>query len=465
MPLKGSDFYLGAVWVVDPDTVGYALKVNSDGSINVNDTTPGGGGTSSVFGAPFPADGTAAGFIDASGNMAGGNLDASGNLKVSGSFSASEDTQEDTGSASSAAVIITQANTTNYPSVFFQIGGIGTSTVVAEVNNNGTWVVTDVFPVGSLTPVAQTSVTTNGVYGAQTGAKGFRLRVSAYDGISTITADALFRGFPISAPPPATVSVSQSGSWLVGLLAGTAIIGKVGIDQTTPGTTNGVVVNSSVLPTGAATAALQPSNSAIGSTTSGQTGNLAMGAVTTAAPSYTTGQTNPLSLTTAGALRVDASGSTQPVSGTVTANQGGAPWSSNVTQIAGNAIDTNSGNKSAGTQRVVIATDQPAFSTPVPVSGTVTATPKQSSTSAISTVAASASNVTLLAANAARVEYTVYNDSTANLYLVENSAAASLTAFTWKIPPGGGWDSTIWTGQVNGIWDSATGNARITERT
>lgn len=39
--------------------------------------------------------------------------------------------------------------------------------------------------------------------------------------------------------------------------AGTAIIGKVGIDQTTPGTTNGVVVNASALPTGAASAANQ----------------------------------------------------------------------------------------------------------------------------------------------------------------------------------------------------------------
>lgn len=39
--------------------------------------------------------------------------------------------------------------------------------------------------------------------------------------------------------------------------AGSAIIGKVDIDQGTPGTTNGVVVNSSALPTGAATAANQ----------------------------------------------------------------------------------------------------------------------------------------------------------------------------------------------------------------
>jgi len=56
------------------------------------------------------------------------------------------------------------------------------------------------------------------------------------------------------------------------------------------------------------------------STTSGQKGDLIQAAVTTAAPTYTTGQTNPLSLTTAGALRVDGSAVTQPVSGTVSIN-------------------------------------------------------------------------------------------------------------------------------------------------
>lgn len=38
-----------------------------------------------------------------------------------------------------------------------------------------------------------------------------------------------------------------------------------------------------------------------------------------------------------------------------------------VTKLAGTAVDVNSGNKSAGTQRVVIATDQPALTTPMPV--------------------------------------------------------------------------------------------------
>lgn len=57
-------------------------------------------------------------------------------------------------------------------------------------------------------------------------------------------------------------------------------------------------------------------NRAQASTTSGQTGPLVQGATSTSAPSYTNGQTNPFSLTTAGALRVDASATTQPVSGT-----------------------------------------------------------------------------------------------------------------------------------------------------
>ncbi len=42
-----------------------------------------------------------------------------------------------------------------------------------------------------------------------------------------------------------------------------------------------------------------------GSTTSGQSGSMVMGAVTTSAPSYTTAQTDPLSLDTAGNLRVN----------------------------------------------------------------------------------------------------------------------------------------------------------------
>lgn len=78
---------------------------------------------------------------------------------------------------------------------------------------------------------------------------------------SAVPADAGYTGFNVSGnlvgvssanPLPITAT---GGS--VGLLGGTALVGKVGIDQTTPGTTNGVVVNSSALPTGASTSANQ----------------------------------------------------------------------------------------------------------------------------------------------------------------------------------------------------------------
>lgn len=51
-----------------------------------------------------------------------------------------------------------------------------------------------------------------------------------------------------------------------------------------------------------------------GSTTSGQTGPLVQCAVTTAAPTYVSGKTDPCSLTLSGAMRVDGSAVTQPVS-------------------------------------------------------------------------------------------------------------------------------------------------------
>jgi hypothetical protein len=58
-------------------------------------------------------------------------------------------------------------------------------------------------------------------------------------------------------------------------------------------------------------------------------------------------------------VRTDPTGTTtQPVSGTVTTAPP-ANASTNIAQVGGTATDTNSGNKSAGTIRVVIATDQP----------------------------------------------------------------------------------------------------------
>ena len=87
------------------------------------------------------------------------------------------------------------------------------------------------------------------------------------------------------------------------------------------------------------------------------------------------------------------------------------------------------------------------------------ATPSQSS------VAGNASSVSLLAANAARLGATIYNDSTANLYVRLGSTASS-SNFTIKLAPNDYYEVPFnYTGAINGIWDSATGNARITELT
>lgn len=232
------------------------------------------------------------------------------------------------------------------------------------------------------------------------------------------------------------------------------------------------------LPTGAATdATLAKLTLGQGSTTSGQTGALVLGAVTTAAPTYTTAQSSPLSLTTAGALRVDASGTTQPVSGTVTVTQAtgtnlhvvvdssalpsGASTAalqtsgnSTLTTISGQLPPTLGPNSSAASLSVVQATGT-----------TFSVSQATSSTGTLSSVALATSSTTILASNAARKGFIVYNDSLNILYLAF-SATASTTAFSAKMQPGSSYNSdTLYTGIITGISSAATGSARVTEFT
>ncbi len=84
--------------------------------------------------------------------------------------------------------------------------------------------------------------------------------------------------------------------------------------------------------------------------------------------------------------------------------------------------------------------------------------------SAVTSVAGSASSVTILASNSARLGFSVYNDSSAILYLKANSGAASSSSYTSQVPAGGYFEDPYgYTGEITGIWASATGNARVTE--
>ncbi len=97
-------------------------------------------------------------------------------------------------------------------------------------------------------------------------------------------------------------------------------------------------------------------------------------------------------------------------------------------------------------------------------SGTVVAVKEtKSSSTSCANVSAAASDTQLLASNSNRLWASVYNDSTAILYL-KLGTGASTTSYTialnrydyFEAPP-------QYTGAINGYWSSATGTARITE--
>jgi hypothetical protein len=115
------------------------------------------------------------------------------------------------------------------------------------------------------------------------------------------------------------------------------------------GTTNGLSLDSSV-------------NGLLvtqGSTTSGEKGPLTQGAVTTAAPTYTTAQTSPLSLDTSGNLRTTVSNAVT-VSGTVTTTPP-SNASTNLAQVGGSAVALGQATM-ASSLPVTIASNQSAFS-------------------------------------------------------------------------------------------------------
>lgn len=186
-------------------------------------------------------------------------------------------------------------------------------------------------------------------------------------------------------PVSGTIAATQSGTWTVqpGNTPNTTAwkVDGSAVTQPVSGTITanaGTNLNTSALALDTSVNGLLLSQ---GSSTSGQKGTLAVGAVTTGAPTYTTTQTSPLSLTTAGALRVDASGSTQPVSGTVTANAGtnlntsllalesggnlatlaggvsSSVFQENLKQVNGVTTLAGAGAVGTGAQRVAIGTD------------------------------------------------------------------------------------------------------------
>lgn len=88
-----------------------------------------------------------------------------------------------------------------------------------------------------------------------------------------------------------------------------------------------------------------------------------------------------------------------------------------------------------------------------PRTGSVTAASVASSTTAAS----------LLAANPVRSGFSIWNASTATLF-IDYGATVTTTAYAVRIDPAGYFESPFgFTGQISGVWSAANGSALVRE--
>jgi hypothetical protein len=82
-----------------------------------------------------------------------------------------------------------------------------------------------------------------------------------------------------------------------------------------------------------------------------------------------------------------------------------------------------------------------------------------------SSVAASLSSTTMLAANSSRLRFSIFNDDTAALmYIHLDDSAATTTNQVAIIQPRGYFEPPVnYKGEVRAIWSAATGAARVAE--
>lgn len=94
---------------------------------------------------------------------------------------------------------------------------------------------------------------------------------------------------------------------------------------------------------------------------------------------------------------------------------------------------------------------------------TVTVTMPTSSASTSTSVTSATTSATVLAANSNRKGATIWNNSTANLY-IDFDASASTSDFAVIIAAGGYYELPFdYTGVISGIWSAANGNALVRE--
>lgn len=255
--------------------------------------------------------------------------------------------------AQTLATVTTVSTVTNLA----QLGGaaISMNTGVRDAGTQRVTIATDdsVPVTGTVTANAGTNLNTSAL---ATNANLVKLLIGAGSSTASQSGPAIMGAVTTAAPSYSTSQVN----WLSLTTAGALRIDGSGVTQPVSGTVTANIGTSGSLALDASVTGLQVAQA---STTSGQKGGLTLAAVNNANPSYSDGQTSPLSLTTAGLLRVSA---------TLAANQ-----SVNIAQINGVTTLVGNGVTGTGSQRVTIASDNTAFSVNAIQSGSwsVTATP------------------------------------------------------------------------------------------
>lgn len=214
-------------------------------------------------------------------------------------------------------------DTQGFENVALTVSNFGTGTVAVQWSN----LTGSGFISGNVTNIntgaTATSITADGQYTAASGGRYLRIATTAFTSGPLLVTPTFYAGggsggggssgSGATAAANGTVAVSAGTNkpLAVDLFSSLSVQVKdaagVGIDWTAPvpligqnGTTIALAANP--LPTDDVNYVAQSA------TTSGLSGALVMGAVTTSAPAYTTAQTNPLSLDVAGSLRVNATG-------------------------------------------------------------------------------------------------------------------------------------------------------------
>jgi hypothetical protein len=157
---------------------------------------------------------------------------------------------------------------------------------------------------------------------------------------------------------------------------------------------------------------------------------------------------------------------TQPVSAASLPLPTGAATLAGQTTLGSQTSKLNDGTNTAAVKAAstAAATTDPALVVTVSPN-TPIKTYQNTPTATLTSVAGSATSVTVLASNAARKGAMVVNDSTSIVYIAF-SATATSTAFSAKLNASDYYEVPFgYTGIITGIWVTATGSARVTEIT